>query len=133
MKFKLKFLSHFIFLLLMNVWPMALTTFIEKAFLLPLNYFYKFVEIKFILYLYSGPLIYTSILLSIPQSWLLYLHKKMLKPNRSIPILPTLIFSKGFLVGWGQGMMKIFWNQIVITVVQLVNIQKTTELYTFNG
>lgn len=133
MKFKLKFLYHFIFLLLMNVLPMALTTFIEKAFLLPLNYFYKFIKIKFILYLYSGPLIYTLILLSIPQSWLLYLHKKMLKPNRSIPILPTLIFSKGFFVGWGQGMMKIFWNQIVITVVQLVNIQKTTELYTFNG
>lgn len=30
---------------------------------------YKFVEIKFILYLYPVPLIYTSILLLIPQSW----------------------------------------------------------------
>ena len=126
MKFKLKFLYHFIFLSLTNVLPMALTTFVEKGYL-PLNCSYKFVEIKFILYLYPVPLICTSILLLIPQSGPHCTCIKILKPNRSIPIPPTLIFSNEFFVDWGQGVIKILWNQIVIAIVQLVNIHKTTE------
>ena len=103
MKFKLKFLYHFIFLLLMNVLPMALTTFMEKAFLLPLNCFYKFVKIKFILYLYSGPLSYTSILLSTPQSWLLYLHKKNVKTKQINSSSSHFNIFKGFFCGLGAG------------------------------